>query len=396
MPDVHARLSASGSAKWLNCPGSVSLESEFPDKSSPEANEGTVAHALGELKINYALGDVTRNQFIRRCNKLARENNCEELPADMQEYTDSYCNYVMEVYHKHKSRSGDTTIAVEKKLDFFNYVPDGFGTGDCVIVSDGILDIIDLKYGKGVLVESDDNPQLKLYALGALEEYDYLYGIKEVHCTIYQPRKDNISVSVISVKDLREWGESIVRPRAKLALNENSECIAGKYCDSHFCKARAVCRAYNAKRQELAKYDFAAPAKLSVEEIADILEIAPQISKWCDLVQAYALDRVIHNGVKFPGFKLVEGTSRRKIVDAANAEKTLLENGYTEDEIIKKSLIGLKDMEKLVGKELLTELIGKYIVKPVGAPCLVPETDKRPELGSTNSARVDFEGIVNG
>ena len=390
MPDIHAKLSASGAAKWLNCPGSISLESEFPDKSSPEADEGTMAHALGELKINHALENITTNQFVRRCNKLARENNYESIPADMQEYTDAYCDYVMEMYNRHKESCTDTTIAVEKRLDFSDYAPGGFGTGDCVIVSNGVLDIVDLKYGKGILVTATDNPQLRLYALGALAEYDYLYDINSVRCTIFQPRKDNISESTVSVDELKEWGK-MVKQKVELALSADAECKAGEYCDSHFCKARAVCRAYNEKRQELAKYDFVSPTRLSVEEIADILEIAPRISKWCDLVQSYALDQAVNKGVKFPGYKLVEGISRRKIVNEDSVKDVLTKNGFTEDEFIKKSLIGIGDMEKLVGKQLLSELIGEYIIKPVGAPCLVSEMDKRSEIGSTGSAIADFK-----
>lgn len=393
MPDVHARLSASGSAKWLNCPGSVRLESEFPDRDTAASAEGTLAHSLGELKINFALGNITRNQYIRRCRQLARENGLDELPADMQEYTDSYRNFVIERYNKRKAIWGNAEIVVEEQLDYSAYVPGGFGTGDCIIISPGTIDIIDFKYGKGVLVPAENNSQLRLYALAALEEYNFICDVDVINYIIFQPRMDNVSEESTKAAELREWGQSEVKPRAALTLDENAECIAGEYCDSHFCKARAVCRAYNAQRLKLAEFDFEAPSKLSFEELSDILEIAPKINKWCELVSAYALEQAVHNGVKFPGFKLVEGRSNRVITDKDKVEQVLIARGYGEDEIIERSLIGLTKLERLIGKDELNSIIGKYIAKPAGKPCLVPETDKRPEIGSVSSAQADFENV---
>ncbi len=383
MPDVHAKLSASGSAKWLNCPGSIALEGQFADSSSSYAEEGTTAHALGELKINLALGNITRNKYTREVKKLG------DIPADMEEYIEGYKDFVIECYNTTLSENPTATIAVELRLDFSDYVPDGFGTGDVVIVSNSVIEIIDLKYGKGVKVSAENNPQLRLYGLGAYAEYDYLYDMDNVKYTIYQPRLDSVSTYSEPVDDLLKWGRDIVRPGAVKALSEHAECIAGEYCDSHFCKARAVCRAYNDKRLELARYDFIKPNRLSNEEISDILELAPKIPKWCEIVQAYAMDRALA-GEKFPGYKLVEGRSNRKYADEKQVMDALLQNGYELDDITVRKLYGITEMQKLLGGDEFDELIGQFIIKPQGKPTLVPETDKRPELGSTESAIKDF------
>lgn len=383
MPDVHARLSASGSAKWLNCPGSIALEEQFPDKASEYAEEGTKAHALGELKINLALGNITRNKYTREVKKLG------DIPADMEEYIESYKDYVMEQCNARKAKGGPISATVELRLDFSEYVPGGFGTGDVVIAYEGGIQIIDLKYGKGVPVSAEMNSQLRLYGLGAYEEYDYVYDIRELIYTIYQPRLDNISTYRESTEALLKWGEDVVKPGAVEALKENAPCIAGEYCDSHFCKGRAVCRAYNEKRLALAKYDFIRPSELSKEEIADILEIAPKIKSWCEVVQAYVTDRALQ-GEKFPGYKLVEGRSNRKYTDEEMVMNALLSKGYDISDITTVKLKSVTEMVKLLGADKFNSILGDLVVKPQGKPTLVPETDKRPELGSTEAALRDF------
>lgn len=383
MPEIHAKLSASGSAKWLNCPGSISLEEQFPDSSSSYAEEGTKAHALGELKINLELGNITRNKYTREVKKLG------EIPADMEDYIEGYKDYVIEQYNTRKAGNGSVTIAVEQRLDFSEYVPGGFGTGDVVIAYEGGIQIIDLKYGKGITVNAEFNPQLRLYGLGAVSEYDYLYDVDVLIYTIYQPRLDNVSTYIEKSDTLIKWGSEIVRPAAEKALTEDAECCSGEYCDKGFCKARAVCRAYNEKRSELARYDFIRPNKLTNEEIADILEIAPKIKSWCEVVESYALDRALQ-GEKFPGYKLVEGVSRKKYSDEKAVISVLFENGYAIEDYTNRKVKSITELTKLLGLERFNELLGTLIVKPKGKPTLVPETDARPELGSTASAIADF------
>lgn len=385
MPDIHAKLSASGSAKWLNCPGSIALEEQFPDSTSVYAEEGTKAHALGELKINLALGNITRNKYTREVKKLG------DIPADMENYIEGYKDYVIEQYNTRKAGNKSVTIAVEQKLDFSEYVPGGFGTGDVVIAYDGGINIIDLKYGRGVPVSAELNPQLRLYGLGACGEYDFLYDIGIVIYTIYQPRLDNISTYIETSETLHDWGNEIVKESAKKALGDDAQCIAGEYCDSHFCKARAVCRAYNEQRMKLAKYDFIKPNELTNEEIADVLEIAPKIKSWCEVVESYVIDRAL-NGDKFPGYKLVEGQSRRKYSDENAVISTLFENGYALEDYTDCKLKSITKMTELLGSDKFNELLGRFIIKPKGKPTLVPETDERPEIGSTASAISDFGG----
>lgn len=383
MPEVHARLSASGSAKWLNCPGSIAMEEQFKDESSTYAEEGTKAHALGELKINLALGNITRNKYTREVKKLG------DIPADMEDYIEGYKDYVIEQYNTRKAGNKSVSIAVEKRLDFSDYVPGGFGTGDVVIAYEGGIQIIDLKYGKGVPVSAEMNSQLRLYGLGACNEYDYIYDIGILIYTIYQPRLDNISTYIETADSLIRWGEDTVKAAAEKATSEDAECIPGEYCDSHFCKARAVCRAYNNKRMELAKYDFIKPNKLTNEEIADVLEMAPKIQSWCEIVQAYVIDRVLH-GEKFPGYKLVEGRSNRKYSDEDAVISALFESGYDIDDYMDRKLKSITKMTEFLGVDKFNELLGKFVIKPQGKPTLVPETDKRSEMGSAASAARDF------
>lgn len=389
MPEVHARLSASGSKKWINCPGSIQLESEFEDKPSPFAEEGTNAHALGEAKIKLALNQYNRVKYHNAVKNLA-------ITQDMEEYTESYKDFVIERFNEAKGITPDAKIYIEQRLDFSCWVPNGFGTGDAIIVRDGAIEIIDLKYGTGVKVSAENNSQMMLYALGAVAAFDFLYDIQLIKMTIYQPRIDNISTETISLSQLIHWGSEVAN-KAKLANDDRvTDCIAGEYCDSGFCKARAVCRAYAEERQRLAQYDFKRPAKLTVEEIADILDQSEKISKWVKTVNDYALDQALNNGVVFPGFKLVEGRSNRKYAkDESEIGAHLMLLGYPEEEIFTKSLKGVSNMEKLLGKKTFNEILGDYVVKPQGKPTLVHSDDKRPAINSVNQATEDFKNIIN-
>lgn len=388
MPDVHARLSASGAKKWINCPGSIQLEENFEDKPSQFAEEGTNAHALGEAKIRLATKEYNRTKYHNAIRNL-------EITEDMEDYAESYKNYVIERYNSALQKTPDAILMLEQRLDFSNYVPDGFGTGDAVIIAEGKLEIIDLKYGKGVEVSAVDNPQLRLYALGAYEAFDMLYGFDTVEMTIYQPRLDNISSESISVAELLEWGES-VRKAAQLANDDSvTECVAGKHCDTGFCKARPVCRAYAEERQKMAVYDFKPPAMLTVAEIADIIEQSAALEKWAKLVCDYALEQAYKHGVEYPGYKVVEGRSNRKYSKPdSEVAKILTDNGYQESDILVHKLKGITDIEKLLGKKTFAEVLGSYVVKPPGKPTLVCSEDKRPAINSAMQAQEDFKNDI--
>ena len=214
----------------------------------------------------------------------------------MEEYTDAYRDFVIEQLNQAKQRTADAILLLEQRLDFSKYVPEGFGTGDCVIISDRRLQIIDLKYGKGVPIQAEGNPQMRLYALGALETYDFLYDIEEIDMCIFQPRIDNIDDAVMTATELRAWGEEI-RPAAEKAFSGTEEYCAGNHCDTNFCKARPFCRAYAERKQEMAKYDFKKPAQLTTEEISEILEQAEALAKWATLIKEYALDEAVNRCV---------------------------------------------------------------------------------------------------
>lgn len=388
MPDIHARLSASGAKKWIKCPGSIQLEENFEDKPSQFAEEGTNAHALGEAKIRLATKEYNRTKYHNAIRNL-------EITEDMEDYAESYKNYVIERYNSALQKTPDAILMLEQRLDFSKYVPDGFGTGDAVIIAEGKLEIIDLKYGKGVEVSAVDNPQLRLYALGAYEAFDMLYGFDTVEMTIYQPRLDNISSENISVAELLEWGES-VKKAAQLANDDSViECVAGKHCDTGFCKARPVCRAYAEERQKMAVYDFKPPAMLTVAEIADIIEQSASLEKWAKLVCDYALEQAYKHGVEYPGYKVVEGRSNRKYSKPdSEVAKILTDNGYQESDILVHKLKGITDIEKLLGKKTFAEVLGSYVVKPPGKPTLVCSEDKRPAINSAMQAQEDFKNDI--
>lgn len=388
MPDIRARLSASGAKKWINCPGSIQLEENFEDKPSQFAEEGTNAHALGEAKIRLATKEYNRTKYHNAIRNL-------EITEDMEDYAESYKNYVIERYNSALQKTPDAILMLEQRLDFSKYVPDGFGTGDAVIIAEGKLEIIDLKYGKGVEVSAVDNPQLRLYALGAYEAFDMLYGFDTVEMTIYQPRLDNISSENISVAELLEWGES-VKKAAQLANDDSViECVAGKHCDTGFCKARPVCRAYAEERQKMAVYDFKPPAMLTVAEIADIIEQSASLEKWAKLVCDYALEQAYKHGVEYPGYKVVEGRSNRKYSKPdSEVAKILTDNGYQESDILVHKLKGITDIEKLLGKKTFAEVLGSYVVKPPGKPTLVCSEDKRPAINSAMQAQEDFKNDI--
>lgn len=382
MPEVHAKLSASGAKRWMVCPPSVALEAEFPNEESVYAKEGTHAHALAELICRYNNGEMTKRKFNAELKKL-QENPM--WSQEMQTYIDQYGHDVWEMYNEAKAVCKDAEILFEQRLDFSAWVEEGFGTGDVVIIADGTIHVIDLKFGKGVGVSALNNPQLRLYGLGALDTYGLLYDIEKVKMTIIQPRLEHTDSEELTVDELVKWADEEVKPRAELAYAGEGEYCAGGHCQ--FCKAKAVCRARAEENLKLAEYDFSEPPTLVPSEIADILGRVDKLVKWAGDVKDYALNAAVNKGISFPGYKVVEGRSNRAYSDETKVEKALKEYG---DEIYNKKLKGITDMNKLLGKEF-NELLGNLIIKPPGKPTLVPESDKRPVFQSAESAKDDFD-----
>lgn len=373
----HAILSASGSHRWMNCTPSARLELEFESQTSEAAKEGTAAHALCEHKLKKALK--------KRSKRPVSDYNCDE----MEECTDAYTEYVIEQYEEAKRCCKDPIILIEQRLDFSCYVPDGFGTGDCIIISDETLHIIDFKYGLGVLVESEENPQMMLYALGALGIYDALYDIKDVSMTIFQPRRENISTWTITVEQLKAWAEDELMPKAQMAYNGDGEYIPGEWCT--FCKAATKCRARAEEKLKLARHEFKLPPLLTDAEIEEVLTILPDLTKWANEITAYATEAAVNHGKEWHGFKVVEGRSVRKYRDEEKVAETAKEHGYTD--IYRQSLIPMTEMQKLMGKATFEEILGNLIYKPPGKLTLVPNTDKRPAVNVSNAIN-EFNEIM--
>ena len=372
-PNTHAILSASSSHRWLNCNPSARLEQEFADRETDAAAEGTAAHALCEHKLRRALK--------MRSKKPISPYDCDEMDA----YTDAYVEFVMEALAEAKRECKDPLVLIEQKLDFSCYVPDGYGTGDCLIVADKLLHIIDFKYGQGVLVDAEQNPQMMLYALGALRLFDSLYDITEVSMSIFQPRRENVSTWTISVDDLLDWAENTLKPKAELAFKGEGEYTPGSWCQ--FCKAAVKCRARAEAKLQLARYEFAMPPLLSDEEIEDILLKLDDLTKWANEITAYAQDAAVNHGKVWRGFKLVESRTNRRYTDEEAVAQAANAAGY--HDIYKKSLIPITEMERLMGKKTFAEVIGSLVEKPKGRPTLVPASDKRPAIVSTG-AEQDF------
>ena len=378
----HAKLSASSSHQWLNCTPSIELEKGFENKTSEAAEGGTLAHELGELSLRLQLGEINKRKFSSEIKKI----EANKLYAkDMPDYVEIYTDTCMEKVAEARATTPDAIAIVEQRLDFSEWVPDGFGTGDFVIIADGTMEICDLKYGTGTPVSAIGNSQMRLYALGAITEFGFLYDIQNVKMTIIQPRLDSISTDEMAVEDLIKWANEVVKPRAELAIKGEGELCVGGHCK--FCRAIAVCKAQEEYNMELAKYEFADSLLLSNEEIAKILGKVDSLVSWATKIKDHALDQAL-NGIEYPGYKVVEGRSNRKWIDEKVVGDILLKQGFLENIIFTKKLTGITNMETAIGKKEVVRLLGDYIEKPPGKPTLAPESDKRPAF---NSAKADFE-----
>lgn len=383
---AHALLSASGASRWIACPPSAQLEQDFLEEQSDFAAEGTAAHELAETMLKHQLEIIDKKQFNAQMKK---HKAGQFYSLDMQEHIDGYVSVVMERVNAIRAKTKDALVLLEQRLDFSKWVPKGFGTGDVLIIGDGLMEIIDLKFGKGVPTAAYGNPQIRLYGLGALHQFGFLYDIDLVRMTIIQPRLDSITSDEMPTVDLVKWAEDDVAPKAELAMAGEGELAAGEHC--RFCRVRYTCRARAEANLEMARYEFRDPFVLEHEEISDILARAVELQKWAADISSYALEQAEKHGMKFPGWKLVEGRSNRKITNKEGALEILLK--FFESELVLKpqELFGLTDLEKNIGKDEVKNHLSALIIKPMGKPTLVPESDKRVELSSAAAAAEDFK-----
>lgn len=383
MPGTHALLSPSAAHRWLHCTAAPRLEENQPDSGSDYAREGTLAHAYCARHLKQYLGLPTAGEDA----EIGTLND-QYHTGEMDEHTDTYKTIVLERFNAARAKTPDAQLLVEARLDFSKWVPGGFGTGDAVIIADDLLDIIDFKYGKGVRVEAPENPQMRIYALGAYEAYSFEYNIQRVRMTIVQPRLDNLSSDEMSVEDLLAWADKELAPKAQEAYSGEGKQAPGEWCQ--FCRVKQSCKALAQSCIETAK-KAQDPRLLTPEEIAtDVLPMLDTVDTWLKGVKEYTLAQAL-DGVAYPGYKLVAGRSNRVITDVEAARKTLVDAGYDPVAIMKpQEMRGITDLEKLVGKKKLAALLEKYLEKPQGKPVLAPESDKRAPY---NAAADDFAGI---
>lgn len=383
MPTQHAKLSSSGAHRWLNCPGSVKLSEHYQDTSSIYADEGTIAHSMAEGLIS-SNDELIKNCEIEAASFYDLYPELDGEAKEMKRNLEPYADYCLAEYAEQLKKDPAAQLMTEQRVDLSDYIPGGFGTSDVVIIGDGKLHIIDLKYGKGVKVDAEGNPQLRLYALGTLAAFDLIYDISEVVMTIYQPRLDNVSTATISAEDLYVWGHDVIKPGAELALSDNAPVHAGDWCQ--FCPARYDCK--ERARDALEMQTYMERMTLSPEEIGEILEKIDRLTKFAEDIKSSALTKVLE-GEEIPGWKAVEGRSNRKYCkDEAEIVKKCEKAGFKKAMLYEHKLLGITAMEKLLGKHF-SDILGDCVEKPEGKPTLAPASDKRPAL-TNNSAAEDF------
>lgn len=381
---AHAVLSASGAARWLACPPSARLELKYPDTTSDYAREGTLAHRMAEVLLR---------QHFEKADAGSAEAELAEIRADplykraMDDHIETFVDYVLEIYDEAKKTTPDAQVYIEAKISFEAWVPEGFGTADVVIVADGMMHVIDLKYGKGVEVQAEGNPQIRLYGLGAYDMLKYFYGIAHAKLHIFQPRLGGASTETIPMTDLLYWADTEVQPIAEQAWEGLGGYRAGKHCQ--FCRARFRCSVYHAYMLRTLDFNFADYSELTDAQLGQILLAASEVANWWSQTKKWAEDQAVNHGLAIPGYKLVAGRSNRQITDPAAAIEKLEALGFARDETTK--LLGITALEELVGRRKLTEALAPWLDKPPGAPTLVPYTDKRPAISGAAAAARDFE-----
>ena len=376
----HALLSASGAVQWINCTPSAKLCDELPDAESSYTKEGTLAHEICELKLTAE--SLKTGTYTRRMNKIKKNEFYQE---EMQGFTDQYVYYVDTISN---SLPEKPYMAVEKRVEFDEYVPEGFGTADCILICGSVMHVIDFKYGKGVPVHADGNPQMGLYALGALKAYGFLYPVEDIFFHIVQPRLNNFSTWKTNKRELTTWGEVVVNPKAELAYKGEGKFHSGEHC--RFCKVlNCRQRAYD-NLELLEMYETKLPPELSDKEVGEALEKAEQLVAWHKKLKTYAQLKLIDGG-EIPGWKIIEGRSNRMISDYEKMADVLEQNGFPKETLYERAQLTLTDLEKMVGKKDFQTICGEFIQKPNGKPTLAPESDKRPVYNPKTTAAEDFK-----
>lgn len=409
----HALLSASGASRWLNCTPSARLEEKYQVStgSSSYAEEGTLAHELADVRLRFFNGEITdktQNAEVRklhtRIKKFYHKQNfkgqllknvksrLEDLVKEMESEVQKYLDFVIERTNLARAQYGEenVTLLIEKRLDFSHVVEGGFGTGDVTLITPEYVDVIDLKFGKGVQVFAEENSQLMLYGLGALDEFELLYDLQFISLTIVQPRLNHTSNWRISVTELTKWAEEKVKPAAMKAHRGEGLKQVGDWC--RWCKVKPICRAFADHNLELAKFDFLDADQLTDKEIVEIYSRLPMLQDWANSISEHMKQTAL-DGKKWDGYKVVEGRSNRAWTDEKAVSGVLSDLGHKEEEYSKISVLGIAKIEKLVGQEDFEGKLQKYVIKPEGKPTLVEESDSRPALGSAESAKKDFENI---
>lgn len=378
----HALLSCSGASRWMNCTPSARLEEGFPESSSVYAEEGTLAHEFGDLNLQILSGQADPKEIEK---ELAKQRKHKLYTEEMEPQVEKYTDYVMEQLNVALQTDPSATLAIEEKFDLTHLIEDGFGTGDASVIGDGVLEVIDLKYGRQKVI-ADNNPQLKLYGLGALESSGMFYDIHTVRLTIVQPRLDHISTWDISVEDLEDWAENEAKPKAELAYDGKGKTCPGEWC--HWCKAGARCRGQAEQNLEMAKHDFEDPDLLDDDEILAVYAQIPALTQWAAKVQDHVKAEAL-NGKKWDGYKLVEAKTNRKWKDPEETKLALSGQGYSYTKFSEAKLFGIGKIEELMGKVAFRDHMSDHVIKPVGAPTLVPDSDKRQAID--DSIKDDFK-----
>ena len=375
---AHAFLSASSAHRWLVCTAAPKLEATFPDTTSEYAREGTLAHEICELKLTKYVTAMAKGTYTKKLNVLKKH---ELYQPEMLETSEAYMDYIKSVALSYQTAPA---IAIERRVNFSDYAPDGFGTADCLLLAGDVLHVIDYKHGKGVVVDAAENPQMMLYALGAMRDYAMLYQFKTVKMAIVQPRVGNISEFEMSADALLDWGKTVVRPKAQEALSGAGQFSPGEHC--RFCRAKYACKARSEHFASFAKLAQARadPRLLTLDELGALLHDAKLLKKWAEDLEEYALAECLE-GHAVPGWKAVEGRGSRTFTDADAAFEKLVAGGIDEAVLYERRPLTLAQTEAAIGKKLFTELVGDMVVKPPGKPTLAPEADKRPAI--TNAAK---------
>lgn len=373
---AHALLSASSSHRWLNCPPSAVAAEAYENEGTDYTREGTIAHEVAETVVNMKPASV--EQWLADAKK-----GTSSFSLEMVECAVGYRDYIQE-----QIRQEDAQVMLETRVDFSAWVPDGFGTADCIILQGDTMDVIDYKYGKGVAVSAEDNPQMKLYGLGALNDYGFAWEVDKIRLHIYQPRMNNVSVYELSAAELTHWGEYVVKPIAEQASKGKGKYNAGIWC--RFCPHAGRCRQLTKTCTEIVE-THGLKAKVPVLapfEVAEILAMEPVISLWLKRVKDQALASML-SGEQVPGYKVVAGRGSRQWADDLETAQLLQNAGYSREDITETKLLSVAGMEKALGKKKVAELVGGQILTHTGAPTIAPETDKRPAYNPAD----DFDNI---